>query len=162
MFDKNNPCCKETNEKLELIHQELEKANDWLDLIYHRLAQQVSDFQLRQIEKGELMPIVGTVVGASSTFQETPVPATNFVPLQSGPVFTVDDTLVTLSASPDGDPTKVVATVAATDTGAVYNITVSGVNGLGTTVSHTFAVPILPLPPPPPQQISDFSLNQLS
>lgn len=133
------------------------------EILRHLERAQVVDFKLYQIDsQGEPQMITGTVVGQSSTFQETPVPATNFVPLQSAPVFTVDDTLVTLAPSPDGDVTKVVATVAASDTAASYNLTVTGVNGAGVSVSHKFNIPILPLPPPPPQQITDFSLNQLA
>jgi len=51
------------------------------------------------------------------------------------------------------------AAVAAGDTGASFNVTVAGVNGAGTAISHVFNVPILQ---PPPVQISDFSLDQLS
>jgi hypothetical protein len=133
---------------------------------WHHHRHQIISFTLHQIKfhhrKDNLDMITGTVVGTSSLFQESPVPGSNFVPLQSGPVFTVDDPLVTLSASPDGDTSKIVAAVAANDTGASYNITVTGVNGAGTTITHTFNVPILPTPPPPPTQITDFSLNQLS
>src|SRR5271170_6370481 len=106
--------------------------------------------------------INGTVVGASSTFQIGFVPATNFVPLASGPTVTVDDTNVTLSpVSTDGQFTFTAA-VAAGDTGASYNLTIAGTNDKGVAISHTFNVPILPTPPPPATSITDFSLNQLS
>jgi hypothetical protein len=131
---------------------------------FHR--HHVISFSLFQVKfhhrKDRLEMITGTVVGTSSLFQAVPVPASNFIPLQSGPQFAVDDTLVTLSASPDGDPFKIVAAVDASDTGASYNITVSGVNDKGVAVTHQFNIPILPTPPPPPTSITDFSLNQLS
>ena len=147
----------------EIFVQDEIIAEELRELLERQEATDVTDFQLYQLTKtGEREMITGTVVGTSSTFQETPVPASNFIPLQSGPVFTVDDTLVTLSPSPDGDATKVVAAVAATDTAASYNITVTGVNDKGVTISHVFNVPILPTPPPPATSITDFSLNQLS
>jgi hypothetical protein len=132
--------------------------------MFRRRRHQIKDFELHQIkkERGRKRMITGTVVGTSSVFQATTVPATNVVPLQSGPKFSADDPLVTLSASPDGDPTKIVAAVDASDTATSYNLTVSGVNGAGTAITHTFNIPILPTPPPPPTQITDFSLNQLS
>jgi hypothetical protein len=121
-------------------------------------AKQVTDFTLSQI-KGD-MAINGTVLGATSSFTIGFVPATNFVPLTSGPTVTVDDTNVTLT--PVDATNSFTASVAASDTGTSYNLTVTGVNGAGAAVTHTFNVPILPLPPPPPTQITDFSLNQNS
>lgn len=106
------------------------------------------------------MAISGTVVGTTSTFSIGLVPATNFVPLQSGPTVAVDDTLVTLGPVDAND--NFTAAVDASDTGASYNLTISGVNGAGTAITHTFNVPILPLPPPPPTQVTDFSLDQVS
>lgn len=124
---------------------------------------EVTDFVLYQLSPtGEKQMINGTVVGTTSTFQIGFVPATNFVPLTTGPTVSVDDTLVTLSpVSTDGNFTFTAA-VAASDTGASYNLTILGVNGAGAAVTHTFNVPILPTPPPPATQITDFSLNQLS
>lgn len=106
------------------------------------------------------MPINGTVVGTTSTFNIGFVPATNFVPLTSGPTVSVDDTNVTIT-QPDAS-NNFTAAVAAGDTGASYNLTITGVNGAGATITHTFNVPILPTPPPPPTQITDFSLTQVS
>ena len=124
-------------------------------------AKQVTDFTLSQI-KGDFsaMGINGTVVGTTSTFNIGFVPATNFVPLTSGPTVTVDDANVTLT--PVDGSNNFTASVAAGDTAASYNLTVTGVNGAGTSITHTFNVPILPAPPPPPVQITDFSLNQVS
>ena len=106
--------------------------------------------------------ITGTVVGQQSLFQIGFVPGTNFLPLASGPTVSVDDPNVTLSpVSTDGKFTFT-ASVAAGDTGASYNLTISGTNDKGAVISHTFNVPILPTPPPPATSITDFSLNQLS
>lgn len=122
---------------------------------------QVIKFTLHQkTTEGAFMPITGTVVGTTSTFNIGLVPSTNFVPLTSGPTVTVDDTNVTLGAVDASN--NFTAAVAAADTATVYNVTIAGVNGAGVAISHSFAVPILPLPPPPPVQVTDFSLSQVS
>jgi|SRR6266481_1214534 len=125
------------------------------------LRDSIVDFRLNQIRGDIIMAITGVVVGAVGTFQISFVPATNFIPLSAGPTVTVDDTLVTLSAV---DPTtfQFTATVASTDTGASFNLTVTGANDKGAALTHAFNVPILPTPPPPPTSVTDFSLNQLS
>jgi hypothetical protein len=118
----------------------------------------VTDFQLFQRTGDFVTMITGVQAGATGTFQIGFVPP-NGVPLTSGPSVTVDDTLVTLGpVSTDGLFTFTAA-VSATDVAASFNVTVSGVNGAGTPVSHTFNIPILAAPKP---QITDFSLNQLS
>lgn len=122
---------------------------------------QVTGFTLHQkTTEGAFMPITGTVVGTTSTFNIGLVPSTNFVPLTSGPTVTVDDTNVTLGAVDASN--NFTAAVAAADTATVYNVTIAGVNGAAVAISHSFAVPILPLPPPPPVQVTDFSLSQVS
>ena len=103
------------------------------------------------------MAINGVALGGTGTFQIGLVPATNFVPLQSGPTVSVDDSKVTLSAV-DAN-LQFTASVDASDTGSSFNVTVAGVNGAGTAISHAFNVPILPMPP---QQVTDFSLDQVS
>ncbi len=125
------------------------------------LRDSIVDFTLSQLRGDTFMPISGVVVGAVGTFQIGFVPATNFIPLPSPPTVTVDDALVTLSAV---DPTAFTftATVASTDAGATFNLTVAGVNDKGAAITHSFGVPILPTPPPPPVSVTDFSLNQLS
>lgn len=115
------------------------------------------DFKLFQIEGDSFMPILGVQVGSSGVFQASLIPA-NAVPLQSGPTFASDDLNVTLTQD-SVDPFKVTAAVAAGDTAASFNLTVSGVNGAGTAISHTFAIPLTQAPPP---QAVDFDLNQLS
>lgn len=120
----------------------------------------VTDFTLHQIIEGESMAINGTVVGTTSTFNIGFVPATNFIPLVSGPSVSVDDTTVVLT-QPDAS-NNFTAAVPAGDTGASYNLTITGVNDQNVTVTHAFNIPILPTPPPPPTSVTDFSLNQLS
>lgn len=144
LFDK-----KERKLLLEILEE--------LKAIRRELRPQVSGFRLFQL-KGDLeMAINGVQVGGSGVFQIGLVPP-NGVPLQSGPTVTVDDTNVTLGAV---DPTTLQfsAAVAATDTAASFNVTVAGVNGAGTALSHVFNVPILAAPP---VQVTDFSLNQVS
>lgn len=118
----------------------------------------VVDFRLLQL--GASSMITGTVPGTTSTFNIIFVPATNFIPLTSGPTVSVDDPQVTLT--PVDSSNNFTAAVAAGDTGASYNLTVTGVNNLGATITHSFNVPILPVPPPPPTPVTDFSLNQTS
>jgi len=121
---------------------------------------QISDFALSQLQGESSMAITGTVVGTTSTFNIGFVPATNFVPLTSGPAVAVDLASVTLT-KPDAS-NNFTASVAAGETAASYNLTVTGTNGAGTALTHTFNIPILPVPPPPPVQITDFSLSQVS
>jgi len=103
--------------------------------------------------------IKGIVLGATGTFQIGFVPAENFIPLKSGPNVSVDDASATLT-QPDANDDFTIQ-VPANDTAAGVNVTVTGVNDQGATVMHTFNVPYLPAPPPPPQSVTDFSLNQL-
>lgn len=118
----------------------------------------VTDFQLFQRIGDFVTMITGVQAGATGTFQIGFVPP-NGVPLQSGPTVAVDDSNVALGpVSTDGNFTFT-ASVAAGDTGTSFNVTVSGVNGKGDSISHTFNVPIIQAPPP---QITDFDLNQLS
>jgi hypothetical protein len=152
---------EEEREEREL--RAVERIAHELERIAHTLNQlvsinQVTDFELFQIIQGESMAINGTQQGSTSTFAIGLVPATNFVPLTSGPVVSVDDTLVTLGPV-DPKTLQFTASVAATDTGASYNLTISGVNGAGTAISHVFNVPILAAAP---VQVTDFSLNQVS
>lgn len=123
---------------------------------------EVTNFTLNQIIEGESMAINGTILGQTSEFQIGLVPATGAVPLQSGPTVSVDDTNVTLSAvGTDGSGNLLTFTAATvtSDTATSYNLTITGVNGAGATITHVFNVPLLPQPV---VQVSDFSLNQLS
>lgn len=128
-------------------------------LLRHALRPQVTDFQLYQklTEEDFVMPILGTTAGATSTFNIQFVPATGFVPLQSGPTVTVDDATVTLT--PVDGSNNFTASVPASSTAASYNLTVAGVNGAGTAITHSFNIPILPAAP---VQVTDFSLSQVS
>lgn len=150
---------KREDRALERIAHELHEIAHLLRKLVGKHAE-VTDFTLSQIKGASKMPITGTVVGTTSTFNIGFVPATNFVPLSSGPTVTVDDTLVTLGAVDASN--NFTAAVDASDTAASYNVTVTGVNGAGATITHTFNIPILPTPPPPPTQITDFSLSQVS
>ena len=145
--------------------KQLKRIADYLqELVYlerDELRNPVVGFTLSQLRGDTLMPISGIVVGAVGTFQIGFVPATNFIPLPQPPTVSADDTNVTLSAV---DPTAFTftATVASTDTATSFNITVAGVNDQGASLTHSFNIPILPTPPPPPTSITDFSLNQTS
>lgn len=108
-------------------------------------------------------PVVGTPVGGTSSFGFSPEGADgNPGLLQPGniPTITVDDPNVTLVPSADGS--SVSASVAATDTGTSYNLTVSGINSLGAAISNVFNIPILPAVVPPEQAATQFGIQQLS
>lgn len=124
------------------------------------LQNHVVDFILTQQRGDTFMAINGTVAGATSNFQISMVPATNFIPLPSPPTVTVDDPNVTLGPV-DPASLQFSATVASTDTGASYNLTVSGTNDKGTAISHVFNVPIIAAPPVL-TSVTDFDLSQLS
>jgi hypothetical protein len=101
--------------------------------------------------------ITGVVVGASGTFQY--VANGNISGL---PSWSADDPLVTFGASPDGDPTKTVASVPSTDTGASFNLTVSILSGDGvTTLTDTANVPILPAVTPPTGNATAVTISQI-
>jgi len=147
------------------IVKQLKRIADALwELVYLERNEQrhhIVDFSLVQINQGVQMAITGVVVGNSGQFQIGFVPATNFIPLSAGPAVSVDDSNVTLGPV-DATTFIFTATVAAGDTAASFNLTITGTNDAGTALTHTFNVPILPTPPPPPTSITDFSLNQLS
>jgi len=123
------------------------------------LREHVIGFTLSQVSGDDLMAISGVVVGQSGTFQIGFVPSTNFIPLPSPPTVSVDDTNVTLGAL--GSDNRFTATVASTDTASSFNITIAGTNDVGTALTHSFSIPILPAPPPPPTSITDFTLDQV-
>jgi hypothetical protein len=154
--------------ELRDIRSDQKDQDALLNEILDTLAPVSTGFDLTQINGGSMASkakgvLTGVQVGASGTFQESPLPVGS-LGLQTGtvPTYSVDDPLVTLSASPDGDPTKVVAAVAATDTGASFNMTVSGTNTTGTAISSVFNIAILPGTTPPPVVSTGFDLNQLS
>jgi len=153
MFDHHD-----TVKALNRIADELAQTNRILRRIYRLelLENQIYDFTLSQLG-GNDMAINGILVGGSGSFQIGFVPP-NGVPLQTGPSVSVDDPKVTLSPV-DPNTNQFTAAVASDDTATSFNVTLSGVNGAGTALSHTFNVPILA---PPPPQITDFTLDQIS
>jgi len=106
------------------------------------------------------MSIQGTVPGATSTFNGIPNGA-----LQAGnvPVWTVDDTNVTLTSLPNAagvvDGLNVSAATLSTDTATSYNLTQSGINSAGAPISTSVNVPFLA---PPPAPATGFEINQTS
>jgi hypothetical protein len=117
--------------------------------------QSASEIKISQLSKeGQLMAITGTPVGGSSTFQVVPNGAMG----TAAPSWTVaGDPSITLSPSPDGDVTKIVATDASGDTNTSYTLSVSWVNSAGTTLTASVSVPILPAAP-----ATSLTINQLS
>jgi hypothetical protein len=145
---------KREDRALERIAAAFEKLADcFCSLVHHLFA--ATDFQLVQKGDFQMGAITGIQAGSSDFFTASLIPA-NAAPLQSGPVFSTTDTLVTLT--PDStNPFKVTAAVAAGDTAASFPLTVTGVNSAGTTITHTFTIPITQAPPP---VALDFDLSQ--
>ena len=109
-----------------------------------------------QIKGGQKMAITGTPVGGSSSFQVT----WNGAMAPGTPEnWAVDDPNVTLSPDSSGDPTIVDATDAATDTAAIYNLTVTANNSAGSSVMATAQVQLIP---PPPTPATGGTINQLT
>jgi len=148
---------KEEVKQLKRIAAALEEL---VFLEREELREHIVGVTLTQLRGDTFMSIAGTVVGATSTFRIGFVPATNFIPLPTPPTVTVDDTNVTLTAVLADN--TFTATVASTDTGTVYNLTIAWTNDQGTSGTHSFGIPILPTPPPPPTSVTDVTLDQLS
>ena len=89
--------------------------------------------------------INGIQVGGTGTFAVSTVPAGSA--LQSGnvPVWSADDSLVTLSPATDG--MTVSAAVSASDTSNTFNLTGTAISLDGTNLTQTAPVPILPAGP---------------
>ncbi len=113
------------------------------------------DFHLQQAKGEQMAAITGVQAGSSDFFTASLIPA-NAVALQSGPVFSTDDTQVLLTQD-TANPFKVTAAVGAGDTAASFNLKIDGVNSVGTAITHTFAIPITKAPPP---VAVDFDLSQ--
>jgi hypothetical protein len=157
---KTNELSLEALSVANSVQSDQAKQDALLGQILDALEPSIEDFTLTQIQGDIEMAINGTVVGTTSTFVVGFVPATNFIPLQSGPAVAVDDSLVTLT-QPDPKTLQFTAAVDASDTAASYNVTITGTNDQGVALTHTFNIPILPTPPPPPTSITDFSLDQV-
>jgi hypothetical protein len=147
-------------QQLKRIAHALERNADetceLIKLLRQHFQPQAHNFKLFQLQGDVPMAINGVQAGASGVFQESLIPG-NAAPLQSGPSFASTDTNVTLTQDTT-DPSKVTAAVAAGDTAASFDLTVTGTTTVGT-ITHTFTIPIIAAPPP---QAVDFDLNQLS
>ncbi len=154
---KNGDHDEDKNERsLRRIAEALEDfAECFCELVQRTFA--ATDFQLVQIQGESPMSINGVQAGGSGVFQASLIPG-NAAPLQSGPTFSTPDALVTLTQDP-ANPFNVTAAVDATDAQASFALTVTGVNSVGATITHTFTIPIVAAPPP---VALDFDLNQLS
>jgi len=114
---------------------------------------------------GEEMPTNNTVVaGTSGVFQVTPTPAGTSVPAADTITFAANDPAVTISASPDGDPTKAVVAVSASDTNASFQLACQFTGpDFPTPVDATpITVTIEQPTPPPPTLPTGGTIAQLS
>jgi hypothetical protein len=118
--------------------------------------------QISQIIGGNSMAIVGIVVGATGTFQESPsAPPGAVEPAGTTRVWSSDDATNT-SLTPSADGTTVAVAVAATapsGPGAGFNLSVKDTYPDGNSASGTAFVPFLPVPAPEPTALA---VNQLS
>ena len=111
--------------------------------------------------EGNSMAIKGVPAGGSGVFQAVNVPSGSVLPSGTVLNFSSSDPGVVLSASPDGDPTKIMATCAAGNTNSSFNLTVSAtINGASIT-SGPVAVPILAATSGSGAPTS-FTINQIS
>lgn len=140
MFDhEQNKILRTIEEELDGIRHELREIVHVLRELVVHVVPAVS-FHITQGDTS--MAITGVPAGGQDTFFETPVPAGGQLQPGSIPSWTVDDAAVTLLPSADG--TSVLVQVAAGDTNASFNLTVSGVSSNGTPINGTTSVPILP------------------
>lgn len=97
------------------------------------------------------------VAGNAGVFQVVPNGALAAAPAIS---WSVDDTAnVTLSGSPDADPTKIVATVLATDANPTFTLTVTALSSSGTTLTDSQVVQVSPAPPAPATSLTIVQLS---
>jgi len=101
------------------------------------------------------MAITGIPVGGTKNFTAVPDPPGSSLQAGNVPVWTADDSLVTLAVGVDGLSADI--SVSASDTSNTFNLTVSGINSAGAPISTTVAVPILPAGPTP---ATGFAINQ--
>jgi hypothetical protein len=110
---------------------------------------------------GDAMPTNFTVTPGNA-FQITASTIPTGGALQAGaiPVWTCDDAQVTLSP----DPTGLILNgqTVATDTAASFNLTLTGINSAGATISNTQNMAFTAVAPPPPVPATGFSFVQNS
>ena len=120
----------EDHDDRELLRRILEKLEELLDFLKHS-GSAATEFTFENT--GEDMPTNFTVTpGASGQVTATPNGA-----MQAGavPVWTVDDTSVSLT--PDSTGLIIAFATSASDTAASFNLTLTGVNSVGATISST-------------------------
>lgn len=112
--------------------------------------------------------IHGITAGGSGHFTASVLPGGALLQTGSIPKWTADDPAVTFVTAADGSSTD--ASVPASDLQGTapsgqpgsFNMTVTGKNAAGATISSTFNVPIYAPVPPPPPQASGFNVSETS
>lgn len=151
------PRDEDTFELLLMIFREVRDINWQLGKMFEYLVhKEIHYFHIVQL--GDSMAISGVQPGLTGTFAATPQPVGAVLPSGVVPVWTVDNPLVTLTPAADG--LTVIAALDASITGDTFNLTVTATLADGSTPSGTVAVPILPTPPPPPQEVTGFTIDQ--
>jgi hypothetical protein len=140
----------EVREDLRSIAQSLREI---VSILRHLFSLNPTALAVRQ---GDSPVITGVTAGSSATFVESYVPANAALPAGASIsiVWTVDDTLVTLTPSADG--TQVVAAIDPSDTATSFNLTATGTSSAlpGPITSGPVNVPILPAAPPLPTALA--------
>jgi len=93
-------------------------------------------------QTGDTMPITGVPAGGQGSFMAVTDPPGSSLQAGNIPVWSVDDSLVSITPSTDGF--SVSAAVAASDTAASFNLTIAGISSNGSNIQTVTNVPILP------------------
>jgi hypothetical protein len=172
MSDHHEECCCEICRKLSEIKHDVRKNHAILIRIEQMLEASAlpTDMTLTQIGDTSMAKLTNNsiVAGTSGTFQETNIPAGSVYPAGTVITFaTSDPTNVTVSASPDGDPTKTLVNVPAGYAAASFQLGVQATgtdsNGNPFTVTGSTPLTITVTPATPPSNLpTDMSLAQLA
>jgi hypothetical protein len=128
-----------------------------------------TDMVITQIEGDSQMATNNSIaVGSSGTFQETNIPGGSVYPAGTVIAWAASDPLVTFTASPDGDTSKIVANVPVGDTATTFQLGVqaTGTDSNGNPFTVTGSAPITVTitggVTPPANLPTDMSITQLS
>jgi len=105
--------------------------------------------------------ITGIVVGGKEAFNALNVPAGSIIPPGKTPVWTSDSPLAVVTAAADGLSCVVIVDPSAV-AGGSFNLSVSFTRTDSVVASGTAMIPFLPVPSPPPVEVSSFDINQVA
>ena len=144
------------HDEIRLLKELLEEFRELKYYLRERFGFPARGFKIYQLGAYKMQ----VQAGQTGVFQATVVPTGGALQAGAIPAWSVDDTNVTLTPSTDGF--TVSAAVAASDTAASFNLTITGISSDGSTISDTVNVTITPVAPPPPTPATGFVITQLS